>query len=891
MSLAAGTRLGPYEVVASVGAGGMGEVYRAKDTRLERTVAIKVLPEGVSSTPEQRQRFEREARTISQLSHPHICAVYDVGREGDTEYLVMEYLEGEVLSDRLLQGALPFEQVLRYGIQIADALDRAHRHGIVHRDLKPANIMLTRSGVKLLDFGLAKTAAPHIGLGSAANGQTSLPTRADLTREGTILGTVQYMAPEQLEGKEADARSDIFALGTVLYEMVTGRKAFAAGSQASLITSIMSAEPTRLSSVQPTIPPLLDRLIHTCLAKDRDDRIQTAHDVLLQLRWAAEGSQVGTAPPVTARRKNRERLAWMVAAAAVAAAVWLGLSQGRSVPATEQPARVLRSTILLPERVGLNSAVLSPDGSRIVFSGTDASGKAQLWLRALDADSATRVAGTEGGVLPFWSPDGRYIGFFADKKLKRIEASGGAPLALHEVDGVGGAWAPDGDILFTAPSGPVLRLPAGGGKATPVTTVDAARGETAHRYPFVLPDGRHFLYLAVNLAGSPDAPANQIWVGSLDGAPARPLLSANFNAQYADGYLLFVRGGDQGGSLLAQPFDPVRRETSGAPVTVAQHVALYGDFLGLGSFSVATSGALLFDASRLLTRLEWYDRTGKPAGTFGEPALRYFPRISPDGSRIAFDVYDPGTQTTQVWIGDVKRGVETRLTSVPGSNAGAVWSPDGSRVAFQSNRKHQADVYVRRADGTGADEPVTDEDGQKIPMDWSADGRFLTIFDREPAGGRLVGISAIPLAGDRKPLAVVPRFTDNIGGVRLSPDGRWLVYDTTESGRTEVYVTPFPSGQGRTQVSNNGGVNAKWSRNGREVVYTAFDRRVMSVAVDTTSGFRAATPVPLFQLPEGAGFGWDVSADGERFLLNVPVLKSSSVPLNLVLNWASALPR
>jgi WD40 repeat protein len=889
MSLAPQTRLGPYEVVSSVGAGGMGEVYRARDTRLERTVAIKILPEHLSSSAELRQRFEREAKTISQLSHPHICAVHDVGREGETEYIVLEYLEGEVLSDRLARGALPVEQVLRYGLEIADALDQAHRHGIVHRDLKPGNIMLTRSGVKLLDFGLAKTLPSSFAPGAPGEGQTSVPTQAPLTQQGTILGTAQYMAPEQLEGRESDARTDIFALGAVLYEMASGRKAFEGTSHASLITAIMSSEPPPLASIHPTSPPLLDRLIRVCLAKDPDERIQTAHDVMLQLRWIGEGSQAGVPQPVLTRRKNRERLAWTVAVAALAAAAWLGLAHLR-VPPTP-PAKVLQAAVLLPEEVGLNNAVISPDGSRIVFSGADATGTVQLWLRPLDADPAIRLAGTEGGILPFWSPDGRFIGFFADKKLKRVEASGGAPLALYDVDGVGGAWAPGGDILFNAASGPILRLPAAGGEAVPVTTLDTSSGETAHRYPFVLPDGRHFLYLALNLAGNAKDPANQIWVGSLDSEPARPLLAANFNPQYADGYLLYIRGGDLGGSLLAQPFDPERLATTGAPVTVAEHVGLYGDFLGLGGFSVSAGGTLIYDASRLLTRLEWFDRSGNQTGVFGKPDLHSAPRLSPDGSRIAFGVYDPGTQTTQVWVGELSRGVETRVTSAPGSNASPVWSPDGTRVAFQSDRKHQADVYVRPIGGTGADEAITDEDGQKLPMDWSPDGRFLTVFDREPAGERLAGISAIPLEGDRQPIAVVPRRVDLVGGGRVSPDGLWLVYDTNESGRREVYVISFPKGQQRLQISNGGGVNAKWSRSGREVVYTSPDRVVMSVPIDTRNGLEAGVPKPLFRLPEGAGPGWDVSADGERFLLNVPVIKSSSVPLTLVANWASALKK
>ena len=897
MSLAPGTRLGPYEVVAAAGAGGMGEVYRARDTRLERTVALKVLPQELSASPEVRQRFEREAKAISQLSHPHICAVYDVGRAGDTDYLVMEFLEGEVLSDRLARGPLPIDEVLRYGIQIADALDRAHRNGIVHRDLKPGNIMLTRSGAKLLDFGLAKTLPTHLEPGPAGSEPTAPPTRADLTQEGTILGTVQYMAPEQLEGKDTDARTDIFALGAVLYEMVTGRKAFAATSQASIITAIMSSEPVPLSSVQPATPPLLDRLVHACLAKNRDDRMQTAHDVRLQLRWIAEGSQAGTpvgmVPPPTISRKGHDRLAWGVAAVALAAAASLGASKLWSTPTPMvETRRVVRSTILLPDKVGLSSAEISPDGSRIVFGGPDAAGKLQLWVRPLDSDTATPLSGTESGILPFWSPDGRYIGFFADRKLKRIEAAGGgAALSLYDIDGVGGTWAPSGDILFSAPSGPILRLPANGGAASPVTTLDAGRGENAHRYPYMLPDGRHFLYLALKLGGTSRDPANRIWVGSIDGGAAMPLLPANFNAQYADGYLVFVRGGDQSGSLLAQPFDAARLETTGDTVTVAEHIALNGDHLGLGRFSVSTNGSLLYDDRQLYTQLEVFDRTGRKFGSMGEatPAFRFSPRLSPDGSRVAFDAYDPGTQTTQVWIGDLSRGVETRLTSPPGSNAGPIWSPDSTRVAFQSDRKHQADIYIRRADGTGADQAVTDEEGQKIPSAWSSDGRFVIAFNREAAGERLVGISAFPLDGDRTPLVVVPRRTDNIGDISLSPDRRWLAYDTSEGRRREVYVVSFPDGQQKVQISNTGGLNPKWTRNGRELLYLGYDRRVVAVAIDGTGGLRAATPAPLFSLPEGSPLVWDAAPDGERMLTVVPVLRSSSVPLSLVQNWSAAI--
>ncbi len=485
----------------------------------------------------------------------------------------------------------------------------------------------------------------------------------------------------------------------------------------------------------------------------------------------------------------------------VAAGLGLSLLQA----AAPRSDRVLRTSVLLPERVRLNTAAISPDGGRIVFSGVDPAGKTQLWIRPLDEDVATPVAGTEGAIMPFWSPDGRFIGFFADKKLKRIEASGSPPIALWDVDGVSGAWAPSGDILFSAASGPILRLSPGSGKAVAVTQVDESAHETTHRYPFFLPDGRHFLYLALNTAGNARDPANRIWVGSLDGTPGKPLIQANYNAQFADGFLLFIRGGDLGGSLLAQPFDPSRLETSGQPVTVTEQVSLYGELLGVGDYSVSRDGTLIFDGFRLQTRLEWYDRTGTQTGSFGDPAPHFNARISPDGSRVAFDLYETGTQTTQVWVGDVARGVQTRLTSAPSSNSGPVWSPDGSRIAFQSDRAHQADIIVRAANGSGVDQAMTDSADQGIPQDWSADGRFIVYLDREAAGNRLMQLSILPVEPPGEPSTVVPRAPKDFSFVRFSRDGRWIAYDLDESGRREVYVVSVPDGQARLQISERRG--------------------------------------------------------------------------------------
>src|SRR5262252_4588936 len=501
MTLAAGTKLGPYEIVSPIGAGGMGEVYKAKDTRLERDVAVKVLPEHLATSEEIRQRFEREAKTISQFSHPHICALYDVGREGDVEYLVMEYLEGESLADRLGKGALPTEQILRYGIEIADALDKAHRQGIVHRDLKPGNIMLTKSGVKLLDFGLAKplAAAGAQTISGASVMATEAQVSQPLTERGTILGTFQYMAPEQLEGGEADARSDIFAFGAVLYEMATGRKAFTGKSQASLISSIMREEPAPISSIAPMVPPALNRVVRTCLAKDPEDRFQTAHDVKLQLEWVQEGgSEAGLPAPVVARRKNREKLAWAVAAVAIAAAALATYGWIRRAPT---PPRIVRFDIGTPEDViAVDAPRVSPDGRFVAFNATDASGKTRIWLRPLNVLTAQPLNGTEGTTRPFWSPDSRFLAFMADGKLKKIDVTGGPPTKICDAPtAVDGSWSPGGVILLDGTGiDPILRVPAAGGAPVVWVKAELSRKETQVGWPEFLPDGRHFLYMAAN---------------------------------------------------------------------------------------------------------------------------------------------------------------------------------------------------------------------------------------------------------------------------------------------------------------------------------------------------------------------------------------------------------
>ena len=875
----------------------MGEVYRARDTRLERTVAVKVLPAHMSKNEEFRQRFEREAKTISQLSHPHICALYDVGREDGNEYLVMEFLEGESLANRLLKGPLPPDQVLRYGIEIADALDKAHRQGVIHRDLKPGNVMLTKSGVKLLDFGLAKAVQP-----GPVSGLTSLPTQAGmpLTQEGTILGTFQYMAPEQLEGKEADVRTDIFAFGAVLYEMATGQKAFSGPSQATLIAAIIGTQPPPISTIQPMVPPALDRVVRTCLAKDPEDRWQTAHDVMLELKWVAEGgSQAGVPAPVVARRRSRERIAWAGFALSAILAAIFAAGYLRRAP---RPQRAVRSSILLPEKRFLNFLAISPDGGQLAFvAGTSVpGGKRQLWVRSLDGLSAQPLAGTENADFPFWSPDSRSIAFFADGKLKRIETSGGPAVVLCDAapNGLGGTWSREGVILFAHPAAPISRIPETGGVPAPVTRLDAARHETTHRYPSFLPDGRHFLYVAANLSGAPDDPANLVRVGSIDSNEDRPLIPASSNAVYApssagaaEGFLLFYRDG----SLMAQRFDPKRMRTSGQTLPLAQHVASNNLFWRLDMFSAAENGSVVYgESASAPSAIRWFDRNGRPLGTVGEPAFLTSGatgsagrlRISPDGRRLAATVFDPSTRGSDIWLYDFARGVRTRLTSGPSSSANPAWSPDGRQIVFDSDRKHQGDLY-RRPAGGGNEEPLLEGEGQRIADDWSPDGRFLALELREPRGERKVSLSILSLA-DGKVSTFFQRGINN-GDARFSPDGRWLAYTSEESGRNEVYVAAFPGPGERWQISTEGGIQPRWRRDGKELFYLSLDLSLMSVEFrGSGASVEPGVPTVLFE-PHPLPNFFDAAADGRFLIVSSGV--EQSPPITLVQNWASGLKK
>jgi Tol biopolymer transport system component len=888
MSLAAGTRLGPYEIVRPLGAGGMGEVYLARDTRLGRTVAVKVLPHDRVASPEARQRFEREARLVSSLSDPRICALYDIGRhetpEGTIDYIVMEHLEGETLEARLERGPLPLDQALAAAIAIAGALHKAHRKGIVHRDLKPGNVMLMRAGIKLLDFGLARSEPP---LGGAGGGTAM--TRTRLTQEGRILGTLQYMAPEQLEGKEADARADIFALGAVLYEMATGQTAFTGASSASLISAIMKDEPQPLSRLLPVSPPLLDHTVRTCLAKDPDERWQSAGDLENQLRFiATQGASGPIAQPAAARRT--ETLAWGVAAVAALMAIALLGKDMLVGPAIRPGPSPMRLSVLLPDMSSLRFAVISPDGSRIALVARDASGRNLLWVRPLASLDFQPLLGTDNPTFPFWSPDGTGIGFFADGKLKKIAASGGPPQTLCDAPlARGGSWSRDGTIVFApVPDGPLYRVPAAGGQAAPLTRLDPSRRETTHRYPSFLPDGRRFLFLVASFTTTAEQEKMGVYLGSLDHGEEKFLLRANSNMAFAPpGAILFLRERN----LYAERFDPDRSEVSGDPIPVAEQIQYFAQtFMGL--FSASQTGTVLYQnqGGTMLGRLVWFDRAGKNLGPLGAPADQANPRLSPDGRRVAVSITDSRSGNVDVWSYDTSGGIPTRLTTDPAIDGTPVWSPDGSRIAYASMRRGLAEVFEMSSRG-GAEKPLTPSpptQGVNYPTDWTPDGRQILYRSGSANANLELWLSSV----DGSNAAPFIKASYGVSNGRFSPDGRFVAYASNESGRWEIYVVPFPGPGGDWKVSTDGGSEPVWSRDGRELFFLTADNHLMAVPVRLSPAFDAGPPKALFLVRRREPiatldmFSYDVAADGQRFLVNTDAGEATAAPLTVVLDWA-----
>ena len=882
MPLSPGTRLGAYEIVGPLGAGGMGEVYRARDTRLGREVAVKVLPQHLAATPEIRARFEREAHTISSLNHPNICTLHDVGHEGDIDYIVMELVEGETLADRIARGPLPTFEVLRIGTQIADALDKAHRAGIVHRDLKPGNIMLAKSGTKLLDFGLARAT----GLEAAPAGQTNSPTLGrPLTAEGTIVGTFLYMAPEQLEGKEADARADIWALGCVLYEMITGMRPFQGKSQASLISSIMSADPAPIAQVSPLNPPALGRLVKACLEKEPEERIQTAHDVKLQLQWIVEGgSQAGVAAPVATRRRRREQLAWI--AATTMTVIAAGLAVTKLMP--KPPAKPVIFELTPPHQArSVDLPRISPDGRRLAFNAADSTGTVGIWVRQMNSLDAQRLPGTEGATRPFWSPDSRFLAFFSGGKLRKIDLSGGPPITICDAPrGADGTWGPRGVILFdgtTADS--VQSVSASGGVPTGATVVDRKSLEVYTAWPQFLPDGRHFLYIAYG--SGPEG--RMLKVGSIDSKETKSLGPAGSRTEYASGHLLYVRGG----ALLAQPFDSGALKFTGDPFPVAENVET--DPVGSARFSASTDGTLVFRAggTGATDRLAWTNRRGERTGTVGAPGTYSTPALSPDGTQLAVEVYDLSRQAGDIWLWDLPRDLGSRFTFADQDVDDPVWSPDGSRVLYSVARGSFNDLHIKSVGGAGVDSLLFASDQQKLAGSWSPDGQWITYMMRSPSVPRF-DIYGLSLGDSTRPVPLAATPFNEAQAV-ISPDGKWLAFVSDESGQFEIYVRTFPGPGGKWRVSTAGGGEPTWRGDSRELYYLSPDSKLMMVSVEPGTPPRFSLPQRLFDTPLGPPFPirnrYVVTRDGQRFLFVAPAGEGKVGATTVVLDWLGRLEK
>jgi len=883
MPLAPGTRLGPYEITAPLGAGGMGEVYRARDTRLERTVAIKILPEQFSADPVRKQRFEREAKTISSLNHPHICVLHDVGSQDGIDYLVMECVEGETLAKRLEKGPLPLDQVLKYGVQIAGALDRAHRSGVVHRDFKPGNIMLTTTGAKLLDFGLAKPAAP---LASVATLTAMAVKQSPATEQGAIVGTFQYMSPEQVEGRELDGRSDIFSLGAVLYEMVTGKRAFEGKSQLSVASAILEKEPEMISAAKPMTPPALEHAVKKCLSKLPDERWQSASDLASELKWIAEsGSQTGVAG-----RAPVGRTKWQRASGLLAATFFLLAAAGGAAWWKESNRRVPPMYFHSPVPFAANDLALSPDGRTLAIVAYSAQANNYvLWTNEVGGRQTNSLAGTQGASYPFWSPDGKFIGFFADGKLKKVDASGGQTQVLCDApNGRGGAWNRDGVILFTpdALQG-LFRVSSWGGSPVELTKPDSSRFQASHRWPVFLPDGKHFLYLASNFSGQLEY--NAIFLGSLDSQETRLLVNTSANAAYAEpGYLLYLRDN----ALVAQPFDRRRYVLSGEPRTLNDDV-LYTPLVDRAVFSVSSGGVLVTQTGKgaALSQLMWFDRSGKPAGAVGVPGSYNNVRLSPDGRRIATDQTDTDGRNIDIWVHEPVRRMVTRLTFDPSLDEAPIWSPDGKQILFTSNRKQLGfHFYLKNADGSGFEEEVADLGPGLLAnaWDWSRDGKYALIRK---------GIELWYFSWSERVAKPLLQAKWTARNAQFSPDGRWVAYASNETGRMEIYVSAFPTANGKWQVSSAGGQEPRWRQDGRELFYLSAEGKLMAVAVTAGASFEAGFPTVLFQThrrqPVSAQdfFSYDVSGDGQKFLIATRVDEANSAPLTVLLNWTSEMEK
>jgi len=887
MALTYGTKLGPYEIQSPLGAGGMGEVYRGRDTRLDRAVAIKILPSHMSNQLEARDRFDREARAISALNHPNICHLYDVGKQDGTSYLVMEYLEGETLADRLRKGPLPFEQFLNTGIEICEGLEAAHRSTVVHRDLKPGNIMLTKTGAKLMDFGLAKALATPMEQSSGLTITLSTPAASHpLTAKGTVMGTFQYMSPEQLEGSEADARSDMFALGAVLYEMVTGRRAFEGKSALSVASAIMEKDPEPITSIQPMTPLGLDRAIRRALAKNPEERWQTARDLALELKAIAhEGPQTTRALAATIR--PRERWAWGVAMTLVAVAAALAIGFIERAPKPEPTVRLtadMGADLKLYDDLGI-SAVLAPNGARLAFVGMGPDQKWHIYVRSLDQLQATMLSGIEDATNPFFSPDSEWLGFFANANLKKISLQGGAAVNLCDApDGRGGTWSKDGTIVFSPGLRTALwKVAAAGGTPQPMTTLDQQVNEATERWPQFLPGDNAVLFTSDNHGGNYED-AN-IVVYSISSGQRKTLVQGGYYGRYVPtGHIIYMHEG----TMFAVPFDRKRLEVTGSPAPIMEGIAANrGD--ATMQVSLSENGTLMYvpgHSGSHLASIYWMDREGKFTLIRETPGDYYMTAFSPDGKRLALDINDG--KKSDVWVLDLARDSLMRLT-FDGSNIGPIWTPDGQRITYEHlERPGVGDLYWTRADGTGTPLRLTSVNGRVYPASWHPDGKVLTL-EEGATGARQQNTLMMTIAGNDKdgwkPGELKPLLTGSYiqWESSFSPDGRWLAYASNENGDFEVYVRPFPGPGGKWQVSSGGGRYPKWSRTSKELFYRTADSRIMVLPYAVTGESFGPGKPQLWspgQFTERLGSAnFDIHPDGKRFVvLKTPPPKEGPTP-------------
>ncbi len=877
--IGAGTRLGPYEVVAPLGAGGMGEVYRARDLRLGREVAIKVLPETLASDRDRLSRFDQEARAASALNHPNIVTIYEVGRADSVSYIAMELVQGRTLRELITEGPLSTRRFLALSVQIAEGLARAHEAGIVHRDLKPENLMVTREGfVKILDFGLAKLVE------TPGSEISQLATTGEPTRPGLVLGTVGYMSPEQATGRAVDYRSDQFSLGSILYEMATGERAFSRGTAAETLTAIIREEPEPLRSLAPESPVPLRWAIERCLTKDPEERYASTRDLardLARLRDHVTEVSGEVSPVVPSRRRGRLGLAISAAALLLVAALGIltTLRTRREAPA--HPMRfavpIPPGTIYAPQVETSRGFSVSPDGTRLSIEAFS-KGRKRIFVRAFDSEDAVELEGSLDAAAHFWSPDSRFIAFFADGKLKKIPATGGPPVELCEAPfPFVGAWSQNGTILFSRLDPPGIYRVADTGGEVVRATPDPSRLEANHLWPYFLPDGRRFLYLVNQRSG---LGIRELHLGALDSKEDRIVVRRlDSRVEYAPpGYLIYVRDG----SLFAQPFDEHKALLQGEPRLLAPNVHYHAG-PGHAAFSVSQTGVLAYQTAARPSRLVWLDRQGKEVGQLGEPSAMKGLRISPDGTRVAVDIGDRRTGTADVWVFDISSGVSTRLHSDAADEVMPVWSADGSRVLYRSDRKGPPDIYEIRPGTPGSERALLELPGIQQPEDVSRDGRWLVYLSWDQT--TLWDIWLLPLAGERKPRPwLATRFNET--SPRFSPDGRWIAYESDESGAPEVYAALTDGAAEKRRISPSGGRRPRWRPDGKELSFVTPDGFLMAVPVQLGSHLEAGVPVPLFRAePEIENY--DVARDGSRFLATTSVDRVRESPIRVILNWTA----